>query len=187
MARPTIIEDQVLIDRVSEVFKTYGYSGASLTSLATATGLKKASLYHRYPEGKKQMAREVLDNANTKFYNDVIGPTQASTSTNERVAKLIEGLSVFYDNGESACLLNVFSASTDTRELFSDKIKLSFEYFIDVITEISIEAGHKEAAAKKLALSLVAELQGSLVISRATGTNDAFKQFVTELPSKIII
>ncbi len=45
---------------VSEVFRRVGYDGASLEELAKATGLKKSSLYHRFPEGKRQMATEVL-------------------------------------------------------------------------------------------------------------------------------
>ena len=54
------IEDDVLLDRLAETFKDVGYEGASLSVLSDATGLKKSSLYHRFPDGKAQMAQEVM-------------------------------------------------------------------------------------------------------------------------------
>ena len=53
-----------VIQSLLEVFRKVGYDGASLQQLANATGLKKSSLYHRFPEGKKQMAEEVLKAVN---------------------------------------------------------------------------------------------------------------------------
>eukprot|EP01034_Spumella_vulgaris_P003226 gene3226-4166_t len=38
------------VDRkLTEVFTRFGYDGASMELLSQATGLKKASLYHRFP------------------------------------------------------------------------------------------------------------------------------------------
>ncbi|MEO0971892.1 MAG: helix-turn-helix domain-containing protein, partial [Pseudomonadota bacterium] len=60
MPRPASINDDDLLDRLSSVFREVGYEEASMALLASASGLKKASLYHRFPGGKEQMAREVL-------------------------------------------------------------------------------------------------------------------------------
>jgi len=60
MARRATIEDDDLICKLTDVFRNVGYDGASLAVLADATGLKKASLYHRFPGGKEQMAEEVF-------------------------------------------------------------------------------------------------------------------------------
>ena len=49
MARPQSVQDQDLMQRLSCVFRDVGYDGASLSILSEATGLKKASLYHRFP------------------------------------------------------------------------------------------------------------------------------------------
>ncbi len=60
MANVRKVEDEDLMHRLSEVFKEYGYEGASLAILSQASGLKRPSLYHRFPRGKQQMAEEVL-------------------------------------------------------------------------------------------------------------------------------
>jgi AcrR family transcriptional regulator len=60
MPRPRSIEEDDLIGRLARVFREVGFEGASLSILAQATGLQRASLYHRFPGGKQQMAEEVL-------------------------------------------------------------------------------------------------------------------------------
>ena len=42
-----------IILQLIPVFRQYGYGGTSLAMLIKATGLGKASLYHYFPEGKK--------------------------------------------------------------------------------------------------------------------------------------
>ena len=58
MAHPKYTHSEV-IGNLMHVFRTVGYDGASLSELASPTGLKKASLYHRFPNGKKEMAEVV--------------------------------------------------------------------------------------------------------------------------------
>ena len=59
--RPQKTLDEDVLAGLTEVFQSKGYEAASLQDLARATGLKKASLYHRFPGGKKQMAEEKED------------------------------------------------------------------------------------------------------------------------------
>ena len=58
MVRTATVSDVELIERLAKVFKDYGYQGASMSIIAKASGLQKASLYHRFPGGKEQMAQE---------------------------------------------------------------------------------------------------------------------------------
>ena len=57
---PKVSEEEV-VQKLFQVFRLKGFDGASLSDLAEATGLKKASLYHRYPGGKQEMAAAVMD------------------------------------------------------------------------------------------------------------------------------
>ena len=54
MDKPTLIRSLL------NIFREYGYEGASLSKISERTGLGKASLYHHFPNGKQQMAQEVL-------------------------------------------------------------------------------------------------------------------------------
>lgn len=49
-----------LIPDLLELFRQQGYDGVSIAYISKSTGLGKSSLYHHFPEGKEQMAAEVL-------------------------------------------------------------------------------------------------------------------------------
>lgn len=57
------MDDKALLDHIMIVFRTHGYDGASLSRISEATGLQRASLYHRFPDGKLQMGKAVLEHA----------------------------------------------------------------------------------------------------------------------------
>ena len=50
-----------LLNALSDVFRKRGYEGATLAELAAAANLGRASLYHHFPGGKAEMARQVLE------------------------------------------------------------------------------------------------------------------------------
>ena len=55
--RPQKVQDIEIIESLVKTFRSNGYEGTSLAELAKSTGLKKASLYHRFPDGKQEMAQ----------------------------------------------------------------------------------------------------------------------------------
>jgi len=58
--RPQKVTNQNLIEGLMSVIQSKGYNGSSLNDLANSTGLQKASLYHRFPKGKKEITSAVL-------------------------------------------------------------------------------------------------------------------------------
>ena len=59
--RPQKVQDIEIMTSLVKTFRSRGYEGSSLAELAKSTGLKKASLYHRFPKGKEEMAIAVLN------------------------------------------------------------------------------------------------------------------------------
>ena len=46
---------------LTALFQEQGFEGTSLSMIAKATGLKRASLYHHFPNGKEQLVGEMLE------------------------------------------------------------------------------------------------------------------------------
>ena len=67
MPHQPLLNDDALLDGLLGVFRRYGYEGASLTRISAATGLKRSSLYYRFPGGKPEMVGAVLARANAWF------------------------------------------------------------------------------------------------------------------------
>ena len=69
MAKPKIDRKTLLKNSLS-VFKSKGYSAASMNDLAQASGLLKGSIYH-YIESKEQLMLELLNSLMDHYINKV--------------------------------------------------------------------------------------------------------------------
>ena len=186
MARPQSIAEEELIARLSCVFRDVGYEGASLTMLAEATGLQKASLYHRFPRGKQQMAEEVLAAALSWCEAQILSPLTGEGSPAERIATVARHLDNFYAGGRQACLLNMLAAPRAHGGPFAAAIKGAFEAFIKAFTVLASDAGHTPEAARSRAERTMMLLHGSLVMSRGLGSPKPFKAFLDALPHELL-
>ena len=186
MARPQAVEDEELMARLSCVFRDVGYEGASLALLAEATGLKKASLYHRFPNGKQQIAEEVLAEALAWYETNMLSPLRSAGSPAARIAAVVQQLDGFYGGGRQACLLNMLASPRAEPGPFSEAIKGAFEAIVAAFTVVARDAGHDARSAKLRAERAVMLLQGSLVMSRGLGSAKPFRTFLAGLADDVI-
>lgn len=186
MGRKASIDEADLMARLSATFREFGFEGATLTILSKATGLKRASLYHRFPDGKEQMAREVLEAAGTWLEANVLAPLRDGGPPAERIGRMVEKLDEFYSGGRQACLLNLLSSARIHEGPFTRLIKQTFEAWIGALTTTLVDAGLTEATARARAERGVILLQGSLVLSRGTGDTRPFREFLKTLPNELL-
>ncbi|MDZ4840887.1 MAG: TetR/AcrR family transcriptional regulator [Hyphomicrobium aestuarii] len=186
MARPQSVQDQDVMERLSCVFRDVGYDGASLAILSEATGLKKASLYHRFPGGKQQMAEEVLAAALSWYHENVLEPLRGDGPPAERIACVARQLDSFYSSGRQACLLNMLASPRAETSPFSAAIKGAFEALIAAFTAVAHDAGHVPDLARSKAERTVMLLHGSLVMSRGLGSGEPFQAFLAGLAHDLI-
>jgi TetR/AcrR family transcriptional regulator, lmrAB and yxaGH operons repressor len=186
MVRPRSIEEPDLVAALARVFADVGYEGASLARLAQATGLQKASLYHRFPRGKQQMADEVLAAAGVWLQTQILGVLNGPGTPRERLGRVAENLDSFYKGGRQACLLNMLSSSHIAVGPFAPAIQAAFEALIDGLAGVAAEAGLPAQVARRRAERVVMMLQGSLVMSRGMGTTGPFRSFLDALPAELI-
>ena len=99
MSRPRLIAEDDLLARLARVFSEVGFEGASLSRLAEATGLQKASLYHRFPRGKKQMTDEVLATTGVWLEAQILAPLRGPGTPAERLAIVATNFDAFYHGG----------------------------------------------------------------------------------------
>ena len=186
MARRALVEDNELLARLGTTFRDVGYEGASLALLSESTGLKKASLYHRFPGGKEEMGAEVLAEAGRWLRDHVIVPLAGPGSPRERLQSMTRELDQFYDGGRKSCLLNMLSAPIGTSGTFGSAIRVLFEAFIDALAKVAIEAGAEKHEARARAERVVALIQGSLVLARGLGTAAPFRRLITDLADDLL-
>lgn len=186
MGRKVTVEETDLLLRLSNVFRDVGYEGATLTMLAQATGLQKASLYHRFPNGKVQMASEVLEVAAAWLEENILAPLRGEGLPITRLRNMVRRLDEFYSGGRQACLLNMLSSNRISEGPFTELIKKIFEAWVATVSGVLVDAGVDKKVAQRRAERSMIMLQGSLVYARGTGTTRPFKEFLKTLPDDLL-
>lgn len=173
-----------LIEKIDDVFRQYGYEGASLSRLVNATGLQRATLYHHFPGGKDEMALTVLNQALQRFVAAVLMPLKEEGTIGTRLENMAKGLREVYCNGQKSCLLNTFSVDIENAEL-RQTVLSGFNAWVDGFKKIAIEAGFNKNDAASVAKDAVIEIQGALVLARVTGDQKPFIRITEKLPSML--
>jgi TetR/AcrR family transcriptional regulator, lmrAB and yxaGH operons repressor len=182
---PTRLTDDDLIERLSILFRDRGFDGTSLADIATATGLQKSSLYHRFPGGKQQMAAEVAGRVSAHFAADVLAPLHDERPARERVAAVARNLATFYEQGWRPCALDALSRG-DVGAPASEALANAARGWISAFASIAREAGATRAAADAQARDAVASIQGGLILARVTHDNTGFKRALRRLPETLL-
>jgi AcrR family transcriptional regulator len=176
------LDDDALLDRLTAVFQRYGYEGASLTRLCEATGLQRASLYHRFPGGKEQMAEAVLERTARWLETHVLEPLRGAGSPEQRVRQMARQLDAFYQSGERSCLLDTLSLG-DPGGPFRAAVRATVESWLAAMEKVARDAGISRPAARRLAEEALVRIEGSLVVARTTGSPGAFRRTLEGLPA----
>jgi AcrR family transcriptional regulator len=182
---PKLVSDQDLHDRLLGLFRAGGFSGVTLTDLQDTTGLKRSSLYHRFPGGKLDMAVAVVDEVIRRFESDVLAPAGDDAPLEQRVAAIGAGLTTFYDGGQLSCLIDTMSVGAAPAEI-SGRLTAAVSGWIEAFAGLAREAGASRDEAGIRAADAVAAIEGALVVARTTGDTGPFDRAIQSLPTRLI-
>jgi TetR/AcrR family transcriptional repressor of lmrAB and yxaGH operons len=180
MAHSTVSDKDLLI-RSAGVFRTYGFEGTSLARLSEATGLEKASLYHRFPGGKEQIALAVAEGTHAWLLQNVFEPLKEPGDPRKKLRTAIEQLRDCYADGTLPCAFEVLSLAGGSPEL-TNALKIALQAWIKSFTEIAKELGLPSSEARKRAEQAIVQIEGSLIVGRVLGDTKAFRRALDELP-----
>lgn len=184
--RPQKIDNEEMLTGLTKVFRNKGYEGASLKELADVTGLKKASLYHRFPDGKKEMGEAVFNHLGNwvtknvfKTLNDNSIPPEA------RLLGALTAIKELYDDGKETCILRAFSMHSGL-ELFEDLIKESMLIWIDNFEKLGLAFNLSPEVARTYAIQTLVEIQGGLIVTRGLNDLSMFSNTIDHIKSKYL-
>lgn len=171
--------------RLVNVFRQYGYEGATLSRISQATGLGKASLYHHFPKGKQEMAEAVLEYVSQWFQAAILEPLRHPDEPRKRIQAMNESLKQFYNYGQDACFLAIFSLG-DSNNLFHNQVSQALHAWIDGLAQVLEEAGVPKTQARQRAEDAVIQIQGALVLTRGLDSTAPFERVLEQLPDQLL-
>ena len=169
-----------VLARLADVFRRVGYDGASLSRLSDASGLGRASLYHQFPDGKRDIARRAVEHANRAFHEAVLAQSSSDGPPAERLRRVARALARYYDDGADPCLLGALTLSeTDPR--LNEVVRAGFDAWIDALAAILRDAGLPRALARTRSEDAVARIQGALLLGRALDHHRPLRRALADL------
>jgi AcrR family transcriptional regulator len=174
-----------MLERLMDLFRDKGFDGASLADISASTGLGKSSLYHYFPNGKEEMALEVLAHLEAQLEQALFEPMRSAGAPGKKLDRMLKAIDHFYEGGKKACLLERLGASVDARR-FRPPLGRAFNRWIGAVEALGVEAGLPRGVARVRAEDLVARIEGALVVCAGTGRTGAFARAIRELRESVL-
>ncbi|QJU55794.1 TetR/AcrR family transcriptional regulator [Herbiconiux sp. KACC 21604] len=187
MAR-TVLDRSDAVRALAGVFRTRGFDGSSLSVIQQETGIGRGSLYHFFPDGKKDMARAVLDEVRSWFDEQVFTPLRATEEATAAAAITASSRAVagYFVSRERICL---FAAMTlgEEQSAFTDSVQSYFTDWIEALAQALRTGGLAPQAASTEALDAVAAIQGGLILARAYGSDETLLGIVDRAEQRLLV
>jgi TetR/AcrR family transcriptional repressor of lmrAB and yxaGH operons len=174
-----------VIPQLMAVFRRYGYEGASITRFSEATGLKRASLYHYFPNGKEEMADAVLDYIMLALKEQLLAPLLSDRPPRDRIQAMSQNVDAFYQQGQQDCLLALLSVG-DAHQLFHERVQQALNLWIDSLAAVLMDVGITPITARQRAEEAISLIQGALVLTRGLNNNETFERILQRLPEVLL-
>jgi TetR/AcrR family transcriptional repressor of nem operon len=167
---------QFIVEKTAPIFNVKGYAGTSLTDMTEATGLTKGSIYGNF-ENKDEVALAAFEH-NWKRVQAVV---REEMDKRKGYREKLLVLARVYENfpshlfPEGGCpLLNTAIEADDTHPLLREKAAsalLAWKKNLIALIEAGIAAKEFRADvdAEQTALTVIALIEGAIMISRLTG------------------
>jgi AcrR family transcriptional regulator len=181
----TVHERADVLPALSEVFREYGFEGASLAVIGERTGLGKGSLYHFFPGGKEEMAAAVLAEIDSWFSTHIFKPLREDADAARAIAQMFDAVERYFESGQRICLVGAL-ALNDARDRFAARILGYFTAWTEALESALIRAGHGHKKARGRAEEAVAAIQGGLVLARAMNDSALFQRILTRLKRRLL-
>lgn len=166
MARST---RESILTAAAELMRHKGYAAVGMKDIVAASGYPIGSLYHHFPGGKVQIAREALLNAGVAY--GLLIPTLVDP--HDDLGEAIEA--VFAQAAEDMAstgfanmcpVASVAAETADTVAELRETSALVFTGWLDGGTAYFVSRGLAEPTARDVTVSLVAALEGAFVLAR---------------------
>ncbi|MDC8004832.1 TetR/AcrR family transcriptional regulator [Aureisphaera galaxeae] len=182
--RPQKVLDSDMIKGLTHVFRSKGYDGANLSELAEATNLKKASLYHRFPGGKQEMAKTVLTHIEKWVEVHVLNELKnEEVAPKKRLVQALYQIDSSYNGGKETCIFRALSLESGIT-LFQQQIEKGMQQWIDAFESFGMSIGLSKDKAHELSVQTLIDIQGSLVVAKGMNSPNVFKNALKKIETR---
>jgi TetR/AcrR family transcriptional regulator, lmrAB and yxaGH operons repressor len=160
-----------LIEAAATLFRRQGYAATGLTQILDEAGVKPGSLYHHFPQGKRQLAAAVVDNAGAGIEQLL----RRFLATDRPVADIVDrwidllraGLAG--DQRDGCPIEPIATESVNASPEVRAASARAFRGWCLAIEERLRSEGWPAEEAQQVAVAVISLIEGALILSRIAG------------------
>jgi TetR/AcrR family transcriptional repressor of lmrAB and yxaGH operons len=160
-----------LIDSAATLFRRQGYAATGLNQILAGAGVGPGSLYHHFPQGKQQLAAAVVDTEGAgieQLLRRYLATGRPVADIVDRwVDLLMAGLAG--DHRDGCPIEPIATESVNASPLLRDASARAFKSWRAAIEDRLRSDSWSAAEAKHVALAVISQIEGALILSRIAG------------------
>lgn len=176
---------QYIIETTAGIFNTKGYAGTSMSDITIATGLTKGAIYGNFGN-KEEVALAVFDYNYGKVNSIIKQRINAAKTYQDKLMVYAHVYDQFNRSifPEGGCpIQNTAVEADDTNSLLKDRAANAinrWKKYVQEIIQAGVDAGEFKQGLdhSRLALSIIALVEGGLMISKVTNSQSCFDKIM---------
>lgn len=183
--KPAMARDEI-VTVVFDLFRRNGYDAVSIADISAATGLGKSSLYHHFPGGKPDLAEAVADFASGLMRAKLFDRLTGAEDFADKIRGMAAFVSEMYAGGGAPCLISSLMISPTAGAKAIATVRAVMTDWIAALAQAIGAEGVAAGDAKRRAVAALVEIQGGLVVARATGDFQIFDAALKSATARLL-
>ena len=176
-----------MVRGAASLIRTRGVNATSFSDVLAETGAPRGSIYHHFPAGKEQLA------------GDAIRWTSERVLAHQRACRATTPAGVldcFIDmwrqvvlasGGAAGCVVAGVAIDTVAADRPAmDLVRATFRAWVDLLHEQLVAVGVPGRRASRIAVAVVAGMEGALILCRAEGNSGPLETVAAELKRLLV-
>ncbi len=167
-----------MVEATITALQRHGVAGMSFTEVLEASGAARGAIYHHFPQGKAQLAREAaqLNAGQVSERLTALPAGSPGTVVQAFLAAIRPAVAASAEGGGCAVAAVTIDAGLDTSQSrqLCEVAAVAFAAWSEHLAERLIIAGLDADSAHDLATTLITLLEGAHVLCRAAGNLEPF-------------
>jgi TetR/AcrR family transcriptional repressor of lmrAB and yxaGH operons len=159
-----------MVRSAASLIRSRGVSATSFADVLADSGAPRGSIYHHFPEGKRQLAEDAIEWTSERVLAHMRAGTPSSpTVVLERFIDMWRKV-VVTSGGTAGCVVAGVAIDTLTEEAeLMGRVRATFRSWAAVLAEQLEAAGVPAQRAKPIGMAALAGMEGALILCRAEG------------------
>jgi TetR/AcrR family transcriptional repressor of lmrAB and yxaGH operons len=170
-----------MVRSAASLIGSHGVNATSLSDVLIDSGAPRGSIYHYFPDGKRQLAEEAIG-----WTSDLVLSHQRACpgGTAPEVLGHFIALwrrSVLASGGASGCAVAGVAIDTSAEAGLFEAVRSAFRSWVELLAQQLEAAGVSPGRAATIALTALACMEGALILCRAEGSVEPLEAAAGEL------